>query len=372
MRAAETAQSWRTLPLGEVSTLQRGYDLPVQDRTPGTVPIFAANGPVGLHSVAQCDGPGVITGRSGTIGKVHYVNVPYWPLNTSLYVKDFHGNHPRFIYWLLSCLHLERFHEGSGVPTLNRNIVHAVNVSVPSLEEQRRIADMLDRAAALRAKRRAAIAYLDELTQAIFIDMFGDPASNPKGWPEDVLGSVAAFVGGGTPSRARPEYFTGRICWATSKDMKHEFLDDTEEHITEQAIEECATKLVPAATILVVVKSKILAHHLPVAVARVPTCFGQDLKGIIPTERCNGFFIATALRLGKRWLLERARGINTEGLTLEHLRAFPLLMPPLALQDEFARRGATVDRLKSSHRTALSQLDSLFASLQDRAFRGAL
>ena len=154
--------------------------------------------------------------------------------------------------------------------------------------------------------------------------------------------------------------------------MKSEFLYDTEEHITEQAIEESATKLVPASTILVVVKSKILAHHLPVAVARVPTCFGQDLKGVMPTERCEVSFVATALRLGKQWLLERARGINTEGLTLDHLRAFPLLMPPLALQREFARRVAAVEKLKTAYRASLAELDALFIALQQRAFRGEL
>jgi type I restriction enzyme, S subunit len=117
---------WKMLRLIEVATLQRGFDLPVQDRTAGEIPIFAANGPVGTHNVAKCLGPGVVTGRSGTIGKVHYVAQDYWPLNTSLFIKDFHGNYPRFIYYLLSWMKLEQFHEGTGVPTLNR-------IAIPNL-----------------------------------------------------------------------------------------------------------------------------------------------------------------------------------------------------------------------------------------------
>ena len=152
MKVETIPEGWRELPLLDVATLQRGYDLPIQDRAFGHVPIFAANGPVGTHNVPMCRGPGVVTGRSGTIGKVHYVEDDYWPLNTSLFVKDFHGNYPRFIFHLLSQLRLERFHEGTGVPTLNRNNVHTAKVVVPPLPEQRRIAGILDRAEALRAR----------------------------------------------------------------------------------------------------------------------------------------------------------------------------------------------------------------------------
>ena len=154
-------QGWVTKPLVEVATLQRGHDLPVQDRAAGSYPIFAANGPVGLHEKAKCNGPGVVTGRSGTVGKVHFVEGAYWPLNTSLYVTDFHGNDPKWIYYMLRSFGLERFAQGAGVPTLNRNLVHREPIRVPPFSEQRRIAAILDQADALRAKRREALAQLD-------------------------------------------------------------------------------------------------------------------------------------------------------------------------------------------------------------------
>jgi type I restriction enzyme, S subunit len=94
-------EGWALVPLGEAATLQRGFDLPEHQRKPGSVTVWAANGPVGFHDVARIKGPGVITGRSGTIGKVHFVEKGFWPLNTSLYVKDFHGNDPKFIARLL-------------------------------------------------------------------------------------------------------------------------------------------------------------------------------------------------------------------------------------------------------------------------------
>jgi type I restriction enzyme S subunit len=154
--------------------------------------------------------------------------------------------------------------------------------------------------------------------------------------------------------------------------MKTNFLDDTEEHITQEAVTNSATKLVPVGTILVVVKSKVLAHSLPVAIARVPTCFGQDLKGIKADDADSVPFVATSLRIGKNWLLGRARGVNTEGLTLEHLRAFPLLMPDKSLQRQFACRAAAVEKLKVAQRASLAETDALFGSLQHSAFQGAL
>ena len=198
-----SSNEWTVLPLGDVATLQRGFDLPVKQREVGEIPIFAANGPVGTHNEAKVRGPGVVTGRSGTIGKVHYIERDYWPLNTSLFVKDFHGNHPKFIFYLLRNMRLERFHEGTGVPTLNRNNVHVVDVSLPPLPEQKRIAEILDKADNIRHKRQEAISFAqDELLPSTFRSRLGDPQSNPHGWPKEKLGDVITFIGGSQPPKS--------------------------------------------------------------------------------------------------------------------------------------------------------------------------
>lgn len=125
----------------EVAVLQRGFDLPVQSRRAGDVPVVASNGLVGTHDVAKVAGPGVVTGRSGTIGKVMFVESGYWPLNTTLYVKDFKGNHPRFVRRLLESMDLEGHAGGSTVPSLNRNVLDDVSVVCPSLAVQIAVAD---------------------------------------------------------------------------------------------------------------------------------------------------------------------------------------------------------------------------------------
>lgn len=147
-------EGWQIKPFGEFATLKRGYDLPASARQPGTVPIFSAVGQIGFHDRAKVRGPGVVTGRNGTIGKVCYTTEDFWPLNTTLYVNDFHGNDPQFVYRFLEYFHLERFSAGTGVRTLNRNVVHEKRVVVPPPAEQAKIVNVLDQVdVAIRAAR---------------------------------------------------------------------------------------------------------------------------------------------------------------------------------------------------------------------------
>ena len=134
---------WRTTTLGDVVTLQRGFDLPTTERKPGPYPVIASTGTVGTHHRAMVHGPGVVLGRSGSLGGGQYIKRDFWPLNTTLWVKDFQANDPRFCSFLLQSLNLKQFNAGSGVPTLNRNHIHPLPVHVPPLAEQRAIASVL-------------------------------------------------------------------------------------------------------------------------------------------------------------------------------------------------------------------------------------
>ena len=146
IRFAGFTDPWEQRKLGEVAPLQRGFDLPVNQMTPGPYPVVMSNGIGGWHSKYMVKGPGVVTGRSGTIGSLHYIEQNFWPHNTSLWVTSFNGNEPRFIYWLYASIGLERFGSGSGVPTLNRNDVHDLRVGFPcDVAEQRRIGTFFSR-----------------------------------------------------------------------------------------------------------------------------------------------------------------------------------------------------------------------------------
>ena len=136
-------EGWMKSRLGSVAELQRGFDLPSSQRVNGCVPIVSSGGVTGYHSVAKTKAPGVVTGRYGSIGEVFYLEEDYWPLNTSLWVKDFHGNYEKFIYYLLSNFDFKKFSDKTGVPGVNRNDLHAVQVSLPPIYEQKKIAQIL-------------------------------------------------------------------------------------------------------------------------------------------------------------------------------------------------------------------------------------
>jgi type I restriction enzyme S subunit len=138
----EIPQGWEVGRLDEVLVLQRGFDLPKANRVEGDVPIYAATGVTGYHNEAKVKAPGVVTGRSGTIGDVIYVHEDFWPLNTALWVKEFPKAQPLYAYYVLSSLDLKQFNSGAAVPTLNRNDIHGLDTLIPPCRLQQKFQDL--------------------------------------------------------------------------------------------------------------------------------------------------------------------------------------------------------------------------------------
>lgn len=150
--------SWRVDRLDALVLFQRGFDITKKIQEDGTVPVVSSGGIRSWHRVAAATGPGVVIGRKGSIGLLHFVEQDYWPHDTTLWSKDFRGNDPRFVYYRLSLLDLKRLDSGAANPALNRNFLHAELVSWPDLAEQKRIAHILqtvDRKASVHEHKRA-------------------------------------------------------------------------------------------------------------------------------------------------------------------------------------------------------------------------
>ncbi len=161
--------------LGDVIELKRGYDLPRQDRIAGTIPIVSSSGITGHHSTPMVKGPGVVTGRYGTLGEVYFVAEDFWPLNTTLYVRDFKKNDPRFISYFLRSLDFYAYSDKAAVPGLNRNHLHTAPVKYPvDLEEQRTIASTLGGLDDKIDLNRRTNETLEVMARAIFKDWFVD------------------------------------------------------------------------------------------------------------------------------------------------------------------------------------------------------
>lgn len=194
--------SWKERRLGDVLTLKRGYDLPEAQRRPGDVPVISSSGITGSHNMAMVAGPGVVTGRYGTMGEVFYVEGDYWPHNTALYVRDFKGNNPRFIaYFLKNALRGTNSNKAA-VPGVNRNDLHERKVCSPDLETQGRVVEQLLPIDDLIENNRRRIALLEQSARLLYREWFVHlrfPGHEhvkvvdgvPEGWERTTLGDVA-------------------------------------------------------------------------------------------------------------------------------------------------------------------------------------
>jgi type I restriction enzyme, S subunit len=134
---------WSRMLFGDALVLQRGFDLPHKDRKPGSIPVYASTGINGFHNVAKVKAPGIVTGRSGSLGSVMYIQQDFWALNTTLWVKEFKQVTVPFAYFLLLSLDLASYQGGSAVPTLNRNAVHAIEITVPDMTIQQKFDEIV-------------------------------------------------------------------------------------------------------------------------------------------------------------------------------------------------------------------------------------
>ena len=171
----KTPRDWVTRPLSQFVSLQRGFDLPTHARVPGSVPVLSSGGVNGSHNEAKVDGDNFVIGRATNIGRPTWSSVPFWPLNTTLFVKDFLGNFPKFCFYWFLATDLSGFDSGSVQPMLNRNYIANIPVAIPSFVEQRRIAGVLgaldDKIESNRAQQHLGEQLVRELIERI-IDQF--------------------------------------------------------------------------------------------------------------------------------------------------------------------------------------------------------
>ncbi|GAB2588192.1 restriction endonuclease subunit S [Spirosoma areae] len=237
--------TWQNGRLKNFIVLQRGHDLTDDQLQKGEYPVVKSNGIDGYHSEFKVKAPGVTTGRSGTIGNVFYVEKDFWPHNTSLYVKDFKGNDPKFFYYLIQSLKFEQYYAGTTVPTLNRNDVHKIKVSVPEVDEQRAIASILTKVdEAIEATRRS-IQAAERLKRALMQNLLtgklkpdGTPRTDDEFYTDTKFGKVpvgwviakgwqitSLITKGQSPKWQGFEYQDTGTLFITSENVRDGFLD---------------------------------------------------------------------------------------------------------------------------------------------------
>ncbi len=261
----------------------------------------------------------------------------------------------------------------TNISNLNIGRCERLQLPLPPLEEQRRIAAILDQAETLRTRRRQALAHLDTLTQSLFLDMFGDPSINDKGWPLATLGDVVFSASDGP--HVSPKYSDTGIPFLSARHVRPGAIDFHDlKHISVEDANIHWRKCKPQEGDLLYTKGGTTGYAAVVG-ALEPFAIWVHIALLKPQfEKVSSKWLESMLNsqycYGQSQVL--THGIANRDLGLKRMVRIKMYLPPLTLQKTFATRIQAIEGLKATHRTALAQLDALFASLQQRAFAGKL
>lgn len=249
-----------------------------------------------------------------------------------------------------------------------------LNIPLPPLPEQRRIAAILDNADALRAKRREAIAKLDQLLKSVFLEMFGDPVENPKGWNLKPFTEVGEWKSGATPSKSEPSYWEGSFPWVSPKDMKISEISDAQDHVSEVVFTATNLKRIEPGHLLIVVRGMILAHSFPTAINAVPVAINQDMKAIQPIDELDIFYLKSAVDALKDRILSvvSTAGHGTRRLDMRDASEVMVPVPPVELQSAYKAVVQKYAQQRKMMVEQLAQLERAFSSIETHAFSGTL
>lgn len=368
--------AWEQRKISDTAPLQRGFDLPSADMKPGDYPVVMSNGIGGYHSECKAKGPGVVTGRSGTIGKLHYIEGNYWPHNTSLWVTSFKGNSPKFIYYLYQKLNLGRFGSGSGVPTLNRNDVHDAVVMIPSFKEQERLAEYLTHLDHLITLHQRKYSRLCNIKKSMLERMFPkEGASVPEirfagftdAWEQRKLGEIVREVTRNDPTSSAP------IMMITANNG---FIEQSERYAFNNAGESLKKYIL-------LEKGELAYNHgasklrpygscFPLATAenaRIPFvyhCFsaeGQNPEFM--SIELNGADIENQLR---QIVSSGARMDGLLNISFEEYTSISVLLPSIAEQNRIADFFCHLDHLITLHQRKLERLQNIKKSCLEKMF----
>lgn len=390
-------KGWARAALGDVATIERSSIQPKEIES-GTVY-------VGLENIESdgtfLDPRPVITGDLASskfrFSRRHLLYGKLRPYLAKIALPDFDGVcstdilpilvgpsiERRYLYQFLRQPQMVRYAAsravGVNLPRLSPSLLAQFEIPLPPLEEQRRIAEVLDRAEELRAKRRAALAQLDTLTQSIFLDLFGDPITNPRKWkrvamPDVVVGKYGIKAGPFGSSLRKADYTThGHRVYGQEQVIAGRF-DIGDYYIGERKYQQLKSCAVSEGDLLVSMVGSF-GKVLVVPPGIEPGIINPRLIKITPNhDLVTSNFLAALLTLSSTQAeLERLAHGGTMGiLNAGLLKQLKVILPPVQLQYDFADRIAAVDKLKTSHRASLAELDAVFASLQHRAFQGEL
>ena len=332
------------MTLDDILTFKRGHDLPHSQRVMGSVPVVSSSGITGYHDQYIDDGEGVITGRYGTLGEIHYVNGKYWPLNTTLYVTDFKNNFPKFIYYFLKTIDFEGANSAGAVPGINRNNLKNIVVRVPCTSTQKKIASILSNYDDLIQTNQQRIKLLEEAAQRLYDEWFVKlrfpnheqvPVVDgvPEGWERGAVYDFADILSGGTPKTTNTEFWDGDIPFFTPKDSPSSFFTfSCEKTITQAGLKSCNSPLYPENSLFITARGTVGK----ICLAGVPMAMNQSCYSIKPKQNFSPYYFYLALQRSIAQIKQTANGGVFDAIIVDTFKSIDMLRPNLHLAESFA------------------------------------
>ncbi len=356
------------VPVKEIAKIHYGKALKKDDRVEkGTVNVFGSNGPVGNHDEFLFDEPTVIIGRKGSVGKTFYTEGKSWTIDTAFYSEiNTDKVDVKYFYYALTAKDMEQYAITTSIPGINRNDIYDLEIPLPSLSEQKAIVAKLDRAQRLIDIDKEMLAKYDELIKSVFLEMFGDPVRNPKGWERKPMKEIGELKSGGTPSRKNKEYFTGDINWYTTGELESMYLGEADEKITEVAIAESSAKLFEKGSLLIGMYD---TSAFKLGILTGSGSSNQASANIkLDDKICNVEWLYYCLKIMRPSILHERRGIRQKNLTLGFLKKLEIIMPPLEKQLQFSEYLKKISDEKKASNVISKKSEELFSSLVQGAF----
>jgi len=371
---------WPEVELGEICEFKYGKSLPAEARDGGPFPVYGSNGVVGSHSAAITGAPVVIIGRKGSFGEIEYSTSPCWPIDTTYFVDSAATKTDlKWLSYRLRGLGLTTLNRAAAIPGLNREDAYRQRLLLPPLDEQRRIAAILDQADALRAKRRQVLAHLDALNQSIFHDMFGDLVHG--NWQVEPLGLLSPRIDSGTsPVCETRAALPGE--WGVLKlgaVTYGEFRGSENKAYLGDVTSMLGNEVKPGDVLMTRKNTRDLVGA--VAVVEDHVISGLLIPDLVfrlhlDRERLDAEYFHTLMMTPVKRAIVKTLASGSAGsmpnISKARLRGLAIELPPMELQREFARRIASGKVQKANVQRMMVDCDTLFTALQSRAFRGEL
>ncbi len=377
LRAEKFNAKYPIKPLGEVVDFLDNLRKPIKasDRVDGEYPYYGANGLQGFINDFIFDEPLVLLAEDGghfgnpekTIAYI--AEGKYWVNNHAHVLKPKDGLDLKFLCRVLENYDVSPFIKGATRAKLTKGDAFTIPIPFPSFAEQKRIAAILDKADSLRRKNQQAIQLADQFLRAVFLDMFGDPVTNPKGWQKEPLANHFKIGTGGTPSRAIQENYGGNIPWVKTTEVCGRLILETGEALTERGLADSNCKVYPIGSLIIAMYGQGKTRG-QCGILGLEASTNQACAVLEPSETLEMNFVYQYIKYSYDQLRELSRGGNQPNLNLSLVKSFEVMIPDKKLQIHFSNIFLRVQEILKQSNDFKD--DNLFNSLSQKAFAGEL